>query len=191
MTHGCPAIRPEPWPGDHWVAGAEPHRQREGLRVRDDEARRQRLDLRKGEALDVLPGRGPAPEGVARGVAHHEERGGGQRQHPARGESPLPVARLRHRVGEILILHRVRGLRYGGLHEALAATGGSVIHPRQLDDAEKLIPQARERAPQQARGVLEPPLAPDPAMPFQGDAQAERRGPGGQDAEPHPARGFP
>ena len=88
---------------------------------------------------------------------------------------------------EILILHRLRRLGHRGLHQTLAAALRRRAHARQLHDAEQLIAQPRKGPAQQPRGIFEPALPPDPAMPLQRKPQPQRGGASDQQQEPQPA----
>ena len=149
----------------------ELHRELHRLRERHDELFRQRLDASKGEALDVLPRHRPALCGIPRGVRHAESSGDGKRRRTRERPAPTSMPRLRHRVGKILVLHRLRRLRHGRLHESLAARG--IVMPRKLHDAEQLIAEPRKGALQQPRRIFELPLTPHPAMPFERQTEPE------------------
>ena len=81
------------------------------------------------------------------------------------------MRRLRHGIGKILILHRVVRLGHRRLHEALAAAREFAVLFGQFHDAEQLIAKPREFMPQQPRGIFQPALTPDPAVPFQRQPQ--------------------
>jgi hypothetical protein len=48
--------------------------------------------------------------------------------------------------------------------------GGLAGDASEFDDPEELIPETGEGFPQEARCILQTALSPDPAVPFEGDA---------------------
>ena len=96
------------------------------------------------------------------------------------------MAGVRHGLGEVAVLDRHRRLLDRGLDEPLASTGRAFFHPDEFHDAQQLVAEAREGDLQQARDIFKLALPPDPAVPFQRQAQAEGRGAGEQDAEARP-----
>ncbi len=98
------------------------------------------------------------------------------------------MARLRHRVGEILVLHGVRRLLHRRAHEPLAAPGRGLVVPGQFHDAQQLVTQPRESPPQQPRGIFQATLAPDPPVPFQRHPKSEHRAARAEQHQTQPAR---
>ena len=166
----------------------ELHRELHRLRERHDELFRQRLDAGKGEALDVLPRHRPALCGIPRGVRHAESCRERDDRCCAEAPSPACMPRLWHRIRKILVLHRVRRLRHGGLHEPLAARG--IVMPRKLHDAEQLIAEPRKGALQQPRRIFQLPLPPHPAMPFERQTEPEHRRTTQHERPAHPRGRF-
>ncbi len=164
-------------------------RQRKRLAVRDDDPVVQRLDggkcvPRRGEPRTQQPRPGI---GACRRKERQQDEDGNHGH--SRDRDPHPVPRMGNGIPEVALLGVFGHLPDGG--DAQRAGAGLLeIVPHELDDSQKLIPDASVLAAQQAGQLFQVAIPPDPAMGGQGNGRATY-GRRGKQGAPRPDRRFP